>query len=479
MPTDDISLTSLTRQKNYDTKFDTLEKDTRYTALTYLARAGGAGDLQVTKLLTSVGLPEITPDAIRMRARYVVQKDTPDTAEYGDMRDAYHAKLREAYDRLDNDKKSEYLELTDAFLRAEVGNKYWQHEPIARALVYHLLKKNIPLGLIGTAVSLYFGSTVKGATIREALKHAGKDILLARLSDVTDKEHFSQLEPLADTYVAKARAYIAETRKYKSVWNAVPKNRALAQQLYKAGVSPQGVAYLIEKHTTLIVPTVSMKSFLQRESALPTLSQTDTAWIESILASGPDEYRAEKKRNYTRGAEQRNVPLRERKLCAEYYAPLLAYARRIHPLFAEELTQLTFMKLVVALRNGFRPWKNASLMPWLKVVCENASMDEFRKRKPETGHDVYTIENYADPLADSKAPTLLYDAERSYAILSALQTLPDEQREIARLKFYEDLSEVEVARRLDVPLGTVKSRWRLASQKLKVLLEDFDDFEDT
>ena len=53
-----------------------------------------------------------------------------------------------------------------------------------------------------------------------------------------------------------------------------------------------------------------------------------------------------------------------------------------------------------------------------------------------------------------------------------LTALPDEQREVVRLSFIEELAHSEIAERIGIPLGTVKSRMRLAYDRLRPLLED-------
>ena len=59
----------------------------------------------------------------------------------------------------------------------------------------------------------------------------------------------------------------------------------------------------------------------------------------------------------------------------------------------------------------------------------------------------------------------------------AVAELPAEQRDLVRIAFYEDLSHSQVAERTGLPLGTVKSRLRLAFAKLKLRLKDDDDAE--
>ena len=62
--------------------------------------------------------------------------------------------------------------------------------------------------------------------------------------------------------------------------------------------------------------------------------------------------------------------------------------------------------------------------------------------------------------------------EERRRIESALARLPPEQHEVVALAFLEGLSHSEIAERLAIPMGTVKSRMRLAYQKLREAVED-------
>ena len=66
-------------------------------------------------------------------------------------------------------------------------------------------------------------------------------------------------------------------------------------------------------------------------------------------------------------------------------------------------------------------------------------------------------------------------ALRRGRIRAALIQLPDAQRQALLLAFFEGLTHTEIAERLDLPLGTVKTRIRLAMQKLRLLLREETD----
>ena len=57
--------------------------------------------------------------------------------------------------------------------------------------------------------------------------------------------------------------------------------------------------------------------------------------------------------------------------------------------------------------------------------------------------------------------------ERTREVQAALQVLPEAQRQVVQLAYFDGLSQQDIAARLDVPLGTVKSRLRLAMQRLR------------
>jgi len=57
-------------------------------------------------------------------------------------------------------------------------------------------------------------------------------------------------------------------------------------------------------------------------------------------------------------------------------------------------------------------------------------------------------------------------------VQAALAELPDEQRTVVRLSFFDDKTHSEIAEALDIPLGTVKSRIRLAFGRIRTMLDE-------
>ena len=81
-----------------------------------------------------------------------------------------------------------------------------------------------------------------------------------------------------------------------------------------------------------------------------------------------------------------------------------------------------------------------------------------------------------DPSDEADEPvsgeTVVLASERDERVRTALTMLSDEQAEILRMSFFGDKPQSEIARELGIPLGTVKSRVRLAFGRLRQILDD-------
>ncbi len=113
--------------------------------------------------------------------------------------------------------------------------------------------------------------------------------------------------------------------------------------------------------------------------------------------------------------------------------------------------------------------KQASVSTWIFRIARNRRIDVYRRaKKPALDPE--------EPMilpAGVEAPDARVDAQDDEArVREALKDLPEEQLSMLKLAFYEGLSHREIADRLDVPLGTVKSRIRLAFVKMKARLGD-------
>lgn len=151
-----------------------------------------------------------------------------------------------------------------------------------------------------------------------------------------------------------------------------------------------------------------------------------------------------------------------------YYAPRLkSYMRKLGASedVAEELAQEAMASV----------WRKAHLFDaekagagtWIFSIARNLRIDAFRRqRRPEVDFDDPTL--VPDEPA---APDVSLDLGRqAIAVRAALAGLPHEQARIVHLSFYEDKPHAEIAAELGIPLGTVKSRMRLAFQRFRKAL---------
>jgi RNA polymerase sigma-70 factor (ECF subfamily) len=130
----------------------------------------------------------------------------------------------------------------------------------------------------------------------------------------------------------------------------------------------------------------------------------------------------------------------------------LALRRLGDRMSAEDAVQETFAAVWRSART-YKPDRGAGA-PWLYAVARNAIVDRSRGRGEPPGEG---------PELPSDEPTPAERAEASYTawrVHRALETLPDNERQVIELAYYGGLSQSEVANFLNIPLGTVKTRTR-------------------
>lgn len=145
---------------------------------------------------------------------------------------------------------------------------------------------------------------------------------------------------------------------------------------------------------------------------------------------------------------------------------------------AEEVVQDAFVGLWRSSR-GYDA-RRGGLYPWLVRIVRNRAIDELR-RLEVPGRAPHTTRKALSPdVLDFRAPQPGAvgsgggDAPRPedrIVLDDALRGLPEDQRVVIELAYYGGLSQREISERLDAPLGTVKTRTRLALKKLREALE--------
>jgi len=139
------------------------------------------------------------------------------------------------------------------------------------------------------------------------------------------------------------------------------------------------------------------------------------------------------------------------------------------PETAEEVAQDAFH--AVWRQAGSYRTERGSVRTWLLAICRHAAIDWRRTRGKRVEREV-TIDAAAELVSDARVDERVLTALRAERVRAVVRELPDEQRQVLALAFWGGYSQSEIAARTDTPLGTVKSRVRLAMNKLRERLEE-------
>ena len=134
---------------------------------------------------------------------------------------------------------------------------------------------------------------------------------------------------------------------------------------------------------------------------------------------------------------------------------------------AEDLVQDIFLSV----------WRKAALFSsqrgaastWIFTIARNLRIDQLRRQSNKPYEDLASMDIASD------APSSSFLVEQHQVIdrvTTALGSLSEQQQEVVRLSFIHDMPHAEIATRIGIPLGTVKSRLRLAYERLRPMLED-------
>jgi len=149
---------------------------------------------------------------------------------------------------------------------------------------------------------------------------------------------------------------------------------------------------------------------------------------------------------------------------AQFGTPVYSLALQIlrDPGLAQEVTQDTFMKIW----QNPQAWNPAKgqFGSWLLTMARYTAIDRLRHELRRTGRNI-ALEEAAT--AAEEGQEALDDDQPLERLLELLSDLPHEQRQVVELAYFQGLKHSELAERLSIPLGTVKTRLRLGLQKLK------------
>jgi RNA polymerase sigma-70 factor, ECF subfamily len=132
---------------------------------------------------------------------------------------------------------------------------------------------------------------------------------------------------------------------------------------------------------------------------------------------------------------------------------------------AEDLVQETFLRVWNRVQSFDA--KKGSIAPWILAVARNRAIDYLRSA--QSRHDPAELSQMDHPSLYSEMETDLLNRDSTRRIQTAMQKLPETQRQVIEFAYFEGLSQTEMAERMGQPLGTIKTWVRSA---LRVLREE-------
>jgi RNA polymerase sigma-70 factor (ECF subfamily) len=154
----------------------------------------------------------------------------------------------------------------------------------------------------------------------------------------------------------------------------------------------------------------------------------------------------------------------------DYFAPRIKgflIRSNTPPAAAEELAQEAL--LMVWRKAGQYDRTKAGASAWIFTIARNLRIDVARREQRGRLLDLEATDEAEPP---TPPDAMLLTGEREQRVHAALAHLSDDQLRVVRLSFFEGKAHADIASELELPLGTVKSRIRLAMSRLRELLGD-------
>jgi len=159
------------------------------------------------------------------------------------------------------------------------------------------------------------------------------------------------------------------------------------------------------------------------------------------------------------------------------YAPsAMALAVRVvrQAQLAEEIVQEAFLTLWRS--PGVFDERRGSVKAWLMTMVHHRAVDVVRREEAQRRRSdemVVGVREEAEDPTDAVLAAIAAPAERD-AVRTALRSLPQEQREVLELMYFDGLSQSQVAEKTGAPLGTVKSRALLGMRRMRSVVEELE-----
>ena len=141
---------------------------------------------------------------------------------------------------------------------------------------------------------------------------------------------------------------------------------------------------------------------------------------------------------------------------------------------ADDIFQETFIKAVKVIDEG-RYVDSGKFLSWVLRIAHNRVLDHFRREKAskqvnesEAGYDMIGTMRFSEPTAEDE----MVQGEVEQTVRNLIDSLPEEQQEVVRLRYYSKLSFQEIAEQTDVSINTALGRMRYALINLRRMIKE-------
>lgn len=143
---------------------------------------------------------------------------------------------------------------------------------------------------------------------------------------------------------------------------------------------------------------------------------------------------------------------------------------------AEDIFQETFIKAILTIKQG-RYTETGKFRAWISRIAHNLIIDHFRQKKNENtvSNDEAPVDLLNNPsLCDGTIEDEIVRLQITSDIRKLISFLPDSQREVLEMRYYQDLSFKEIAEQTGVSINTALGRMRYAILNIRRMAEEHD-----
>ncbi len=144
---------------------------------------------------------------------------------------------------------------------------------------------------------------------------------------------------------------------------------------------------------------------------------------------------------------------------------------------AEDIFQETFCKAIVTIQQG-RYTDNGKFLGWINRIAHNLIIDHFRRERNENTCSAdsfeYDIIGNNSKLSEKSYEDIVSNEQVLRDVKRLVEFLPESQRSVVKMRFFEDLSFKEIAEKTDVSINTALGRMRYALMNMRKIAEEND-----